>query len=88
MRSRHVIIGFLFGLAAPFLGLFAGLQISVALGNVLMIPFIVVSTATGTPFGEMPGWLWALLTLVSGCLWAVVFAVATRFVTKWRRSPG
>lgn len=74
MPRKHLIFKFLFGLAAPFIGLFAGLQISPLLGNILMFPFIAVSALTGIPIGEMSGALFGALVLLSGVAWAVLLS--------------
>ncbi len=78
---------FLFGLLAPFIGLFVGLQISPLLANVLMFPFIIVSaltgTPTGTPIGEMSGLLFTSLVLISGVAWAVLLSIPTYIRAVW-----
>lgn len=73
--SKYLIYKFAFGIVAPFIGLFAGLQISPWLGNILMFPFITISALTGIPIGEMPGLLFAVLVLVSGVAWAAILSL-------------
>ena len=68
-----MIAGAIFGLLAIPLGLFAGLQISTALGNVLLFPAVFLSVLTDTPFGLMSGGLQALAIAFSCTVWALVF---------------
>ena len=75
MITKPILIKFSFGLIAPFIGLFVGLQVSPWLGSVLMFPFIAVSAVTGIPIGEMPGLLFGALVLVSGVAWAIVLSI-------------
>ncbi|MEM7114699.1 MAG: hypothetical protein AAF614_19845 [Chloroflexota bacterium] len=79
---KSAIFGFVFGLIAPFIGLFFGLQVSVFLGNLLMLPFQAFFALTGIPFGEMSGLVVLLLTLVSGVLWAAIFYVIARLLNR------
>ncbi len=55
MLSKLILCRFLFGLIAPFIGLFIGLQMSPWLANILMFPFIIVSALTDIPIGMMSG---------------------------------
>ena len=80
--SKSAIFGFIFGLIAPFIGLFLGLQVSVFLGNLLTLPFQAFFTLTGVPFGEMPGVIILLLTLISGILWAAIFYAIARLLNR------
>ena len=48
-----LVAGALCGLAAPFTGLFVGLQVSPAPGTVLAAPFVALAVLTGTPLGMM-----------------------------------
>jgi hypothetical protein len=84
---KSLIYKFLFGVAAPFIGLFAGLQISPWLGNILMFPFVAVSALTGIPIGEMPGLLFAVLVLVSGVVWAALLSVPGFIRALWVNRP-
>ena len=87
MSRKHLIYKCLFGLAAPFIGLFAGLQVSPLLGNVLMFPFIAVSALTDIPIGEMPGWLFGALVLLSGVAWAVLLSVPGFIRARLNKQP-
>ncbi len=84
---KSLIYKFLFGVAAPFIGFFAGLQISPWLGNILMFPFVAVSALTGIPLGEMPGLLFAVLVLVSGVVWAALLSVPGFIRALWVNRP-
>ena len=72
MLHRTTIIGGVFGLLAPFIGLFVGLQVSTVLATLLLLPFFVFSALTHTPIGDIDTWVWAFLVLLSGVLWAFV----------------
>jgi hypothetical protein len=82
--SKPLIYKLAFGLAAPFIGLFAGLQVSPLLGNILMFPFIAVSALTDIPIGEMSGVLFGALVLLSGVAWAALLS-APGFILAQRR---
>lgn len=85
---KPLIYKFLFGLIAPFIGLFVGLQVSPLLANILMFPIIAVSAATDTPIGEMPGLLWVGMVLLSGVVWSALLSVPGLIRAQWgNRSP-
>ena len=73
--SKPLVYKFAFGLIAPFIGLFVGLQVSPLLANILMFPIIAVSAVTDVPIGEMSGLLWAGMVLLSGVVWATLLSV-------------
>ncbi len=87
MQAKPLAAGFLFGLLAPLLGLFIGLQLSPLLANILMFPIIMVSVAVDVPLGEMSGWLWAALMILSGFVWAAVFGTLSLLVQKATGGP-
>lgn len=73
MKNKPLLYGFAFGVVAPIVGLFIGLQVSPWLANVLMFPIIAVSALTGTPLGDMSGLFQAAMVLLSGVVWAALF---------------
>ena len=83
MRKRAMIAGTVFGLLAMPLGLFAGLQFSPLLGNILLFPTLIVSALTNTPLGMMSGGVKILTAALSCVVWALVFGALARL---WRRS--
>lgn len=88
MVSKPLIAKFAFGLVAPFIGLFAGLQIAPWIGNILMFPFVAASAFTGIPIGDMPVLLFAVLVLVSGVVWAALLSMPEFIRARWlKRSP-
>lgn len=76
--NKSLIFGALWGLIAPFIGIFFGLQVSVMIGNILAFPIIGLSYITGTPFGmwSMGMMLFALFTSI--VVWAALFWVLGR----------
>lgn len=70
-----VVLGVLFGLVVPFLGVFLGLQVSTALGNILAFPVIAIVYITDTPFGMWSGWQFAVAAVLSVVLWTAFFAL-------------
>lgn len=82
MSKKALIWGGIFGLLAPFIGIFLGLQVSTTLGNILAFPVIGLSYATGVPFGM---WHWSMLLLavaLSVVLWALIFALVAKLFRK------
>lgn len=75
-------MGFLFGLVAPVVGLFAGLQFSVPVGNVLSFPLIFISILTGQPFGDWSGLLIGTGFLFSGMVWALLFVILSKLLHR------
>ena len=79
---KTFIYGMLFGVFATIFGLFAGLQISTTLGNILMFPVIAISALTGTPFGMMERQTVIISFIVALITWGLVF-VLVKFL--WRK---
>ena len=81
--SSHLkahIWGAVFGLFAPIVGLFIGLQISPIVADILMWPVLLLARIVGTPFGS---WGWGLIStglIVSILLWSMVFALVQRLL--------
>lgn len=84
MKRSLLIFGALFGLLAPFLGLFIGLQVSPALGTILIFPFILASGIFDIPVGHFSAPVWAALIVVSSICWAIIFAA---FGLLWKNRP-
>ena len=74
MKRKPLLTGVLFGIIAPPVGMFVGLQVSPVLANILMFPILIVSMVTGTPLGDMSIGLWLSMIVLSGLVWALVFA--------------
>lgn len=82
MSKKALIWGGLFGLVAPFVGIFFGLQVSTTLGNILAFPVIVLAYVTGTPLGMWhPALMFAAVAL-SVVLFALIFALAAKLFRK------
>ncbi len=77
---KSIIFGAIFGLIAPFIGLFAGLQVSVVLGSILTFPLGLLYQITGTPIGMMSAGLLILGWLVSILVWAAIFYGVSRLI--------
>ena len=82
MRKRIYILGIALGLIVPYIGIFAGLQVSVTLGNILAFPIITVAYVTGTPFGMWHPALWLLAAVLSIVVWTVIVAIVDRLLKK------
>lgn len=82
MNKKHFTYGSIFGLVAPFIGMFVGLQMVPFLGTILMLPFAIISTILDQPFGNFSTGLQILSVLLSIGFWGLVFAVAGRFFSK------
>lgn len=82
MNKKHLIFGAIFGLIAPALGLFAGLQVAPFLGTILMFPFIIVGAVTGDPFGEFSTAMKIISVILSIGLWALIFGFIGNFLGK------
>ncbi len=80
MTKKPLLAGCLFGLLAPPVGLFIGLQVSPAMANVLMFPVIIVGVFLDTPLGDMSAGLWVGMVVLSGIVWALLFAAGERLI--------
>lgn len=79
---KKMLAGFVFGLIAPVIGLFIGLQVSTAVGNLLTFPIIGVSILLDVPFGLMSTAVRLGAWLFSGIVWAVIFYVIGQLVGR------
>ena len=84
-RNKHFLYGSIFGLLAPFIGLFAGLQIAPFLGEILMFPFVIISTVVGQPFGEFSTFMMVLSTSLSMILWGSIFVIVTKVISNFKK---
>lgn len=83
MNKKALIGGAVFGLVAPFVGIFIGLQISTVLGNVLAFPVVGLAYLTGEPFGIWGSGMMIFAVALSIALWAIIFgAISMAFARK------
>jgi hypothetical protein len=82
MNKMVRIVGAVFGIPAFPMGLFAGLQVSPLLGDILLLPLVVASWLTDMPLSHMSGWTVAILASVSSLFWAVVFGALSLVVRR------
>ncbi len=82
MKKRIYVLGVSLGIIMPYIGIFAGLQVSPVLGNVLAFPAITLSYVTGTPIGMWHPAMWILATILSIILWTIIVFVVDKLVTK------
>lgn len=81
MRKAY-IWGGVFGIVAPFLGVFLGLQVLPLLGSILAFPFVILTMVTGIPFGNFGTPLKLLAFLISVASWSTVFGVAAKVLKR------
>ena len=79
---KTFIYGMLFGVFATIFGLFAGLQISPILGNILMFPVIAISAITDTPFGNFEPSTMRFAFIITLISWGLIFVL---FKFLWRK---
>jgi hypothetical protein len=82
MNKKALVWGAMFGLIAPVVGLFVGLQISPIVANVLMFPIIGLSAVLGTPFGMWSPSLMLASVILSIAAWALAFALVGKLLGK------
>lgn len=82
MNKTAIIIGGFFGLIAPFVGIFLGLQVSTILGDILAFPVIGLVYVTGTPFGMWEAPLMIVAFALSIVLWALIFGLIARLLKR------
>ena len=59
-----------------------GLQVSVALGNLLTFPLIIIAATTGTYFGAWSGFTMLLAIGFSVLVWALLFGLVGVIVKR------
>lgn len=84
MSRKALVWGGIFGLAAPFIGIFLGLQVSTLAGNILAFPIIGLSYLTGEPFGFWGTGKMLGAFALSVVVWALIFALLVRLFTRRR----
>jgi ABC-type dipeptide/oligopeptide/nickel transport system permease subunit len=84
MKNKALLWGGVFGLAAPFVGMFVGLQVSPMVANILMFPIVTLSVVLGQPFGAWSPMLMLAGLAVSIVFWALVFAVINTLLKRIR----
>lgn len=77
--------GGLFGLVAPFIGMFIGLQVSPMVANVLMFPIIGMSAMLQSPFGAWSPALMLAGLALSIIVWALAFLAVGVVVGQIRK---
>ncbi|WP_462137895.1 hypothetical protein [Candidatus Mycalebacterium sp.] len=73
MRNIKYILALAFAVLFIFFGVFAGLQISPAIGNVILFPFVLPAYLTDTGFGYFPGYIQLGLFILTVLFWSAVF---------------
>lgn len=80
--NKYFRWGAVFGLLAPFIGMFAGLQIVPFLGTVLMFPFVIVGELVNQPFGDFSTPLKLLSLVLSVAFWGTVFFAIAKLIPQ------
>lgn len=81
-NNKALTYGMIFGLIAPIIGLFAGLQLSSTLGNIFMFPFHIVGLFTDQPFGNWSTLLKIIGVLVSVISWGLLFYLISKLIKR------
>ena len=84
-NKKALLWGGVFGLVAPFVGVFVGLQVSPMVANVLMFPVLAMSVMLGSPFGMWSPALMLVALVLSVIVWALVFAAVDMLVKRMRK---
>lgn len=84
-RNKTFVAGALFGLIAPIIGLFIGLQINSILGSILLFPIVLLSSILEQPFGmfTLPLKLFSIFLSVLG--WGLLFVLIKTIGAKLKR---
>ena len=85
-NKRNFIKGAIFGLLAPFIGMFVGLQVAPFLGTILMFPFAIISKIIGQPLGEFSTIVMILSIVLSIVLWGFIFTGIAKIISKFKQS--
>ncbi|PIE78665.1 MAG: hypothetical protein CSA15_06640 [Candidatus Delongbacteria bacterium] len=80
--KKSILYGAIFGLIAPLVGLFLGLQVLPILGDVLLLPFHLISKSTNSSLGNLSFLLKMMGLVLSMFFWAFIFWVAASFNKK------
>jgi len=76
--NRNFKWGAFFGVIAPFLGLFVGLQIVPFLGTILLFPSVLISKVSGQPLGDFSTSLMVFSFILSIIAWGGIFVLMGR----------
>lgn len=82
MSIKAIFWGAAFGLIIPLVGLFLGLQVSVAVGSVFAFPIVLVAILTGTPFATWSASYFIGAFALSAVIWAMVFGIAAKLFNR------
>lgn len=80
MERKALIVGGIFGLIAPFVGLIFGLQISILIGNILAFPIIIMVMMTGIPIGKWHPIFMLVALGVSIVTWVCIFGLVAKLI--------
>ncbi|KKW44602.1 MAG: hypothetical protein UY94_C0019G0012 [Parcubacteria group bacterium GW2011_GWA2_56_21] len=84
-NKKALLWGGVFGLVAPFVGMFVGLQVSPMVANVLMFPVLAMSVMLGSPFGMWSPALMLVALVLSVIVWALVFLAVKMVLGQMRK---
>ena len=82
MSKIALFVGGVWGIIAPFAGIFFGLQVSSVVGNVLAFPVVALVYLTGTPFGMWDSWQLVVALTASVVIWAFIFGFAAKLLAQ------
>ena len=83
--SKAFIFGAIFGLLAPIFGLFIGLQVSPALGSLMLFPFVLFSILLNEGFLNFPLFLKLFIGVLSVVLWGFIFVLISMGINRVKR---
>jgi hypothetical protein len=84
-NKNNFVKGAIFGLLAPFIGMFTGLQIAPFIGTILMFPFVAISKMISQPFGEFSTTMMVLSIVLSIVIWGFIFALFANIISKFKK---
>jgi len=84
-NKKALVWGGVFGLVAPFIGMFIGLQVSPVVANVLMFPIIAMAAGLNSPFGMWSPALMLAALVLSVIVWALVFVAVDMLLKQIRK---
>jgi hypothetical protein len=76
------MVGFLWGVAAPLIGLNLGLTLSPTIGTLLTLPWIALSAMMRQGMLELPPAFIIAAFLISGAIWSILFVVIAALATR------
>jgi hypothetical protein len=81
-NRRSAMVGFLWGLVAPLIGLNLGLTLSPTIGTLLTLPWIALSAMMDQGMLELPPAFIIAAFLISGAIWSILFIVIAALATR------